>query len=121
MKDVSLIVELLINNVPLSIEKVSFHYQEIPYPGGNVYKLKLYSNSIDLNDYFTNIKNGMVKLQKKDMENFFLELGFLFYDNGLSMGIKEFEYMLNRIDSISISVNEVIIEGICSRFIKSQK
>lgn len=115
MQENSVLLELLIDGLPVSFGEIFPHPQKAPYPGKNQYVLSLMGN--DLGNYFQCLElSSETELKTNDFEKVFWYLNCLLTDYDIKLPTTKIRFVLNTIQSISISPDRVRIEGICSKF-----
>lgn len=116
-----------VNNKKYPITNFGYHYQSMPWPGNGHYRMDI---ALTRNlAFFLKKEMHIKKITAKNLEkhkasfqsnlyplfnaivNFFLPKNTKF----------KIRWIMNNIEAISIHSNKLIIEGVCSRFIKDYK
>jgi hypothetical protein len=109
-------IHLLIDDNPIDIGCVCFHYQDAPYPGGHGYVLQ-FSDKDLVNNLSGKFAAGTTcNLTRKLVQYAFATidgiLGLKYFAQKYSpAGVK---YWLNTISKLSLDENSLTIEGECS-------
>jgi len=109
-------MQLLIDNQPEILESLSFHYQDLPIPGGHTYWLKLNDTSLT-NDLKRRFGNSVVTPSRQEAETIFGMLNSVVSFKRFARPHIAIRFLANSVTSLEIVDDIVVCGGVCSKVV----
>lgn len=107
-------MELLVDNQPVAVESLGFHYQDAPFTGGHLYLLKLDDASL-ANEIKRRYGSYVMNPSRQDAETILGMLNSVISFRRLARPGTPIVFFVNSVSSMEIVNGVVVCCGECSR------